>query len=175
MTARVEYISKGRTEENRGVVIDIAIPGKGGFRIDYLILDLNGTIAVDGALISGVRKRLKELSELVDIIVVTADTHQNAERLLNDLPVSLHRIEETEESAQKERLVLQKGKDRTICVGNGRNDVLMLKESAIGICIVGTEGASGEAVMSADLVVKSIDDALDLLLKPHRMKASLRR
>jgi len=156
-------------------VIEIAVPGRGTFHIDYLILDLNGTIAVDGSIISGVHERLNKLSRLLEIIVVTADTHRNAERLLGDLPVALHRIEENEESAQKEQLVSEKGKDHTVCAGNGSNDVLMLRESAIGICIVGTEGASSQAVMAADLVVQGIYDALDLLLKPHRMVASLRR
>jgi P-type E1-E2 ATPase len=156
-------------------VIEIAIPGKTTFRITCLILDLNGTIAVDGALIPGVPERLNELSERLDIIVVTADTNRNAGRLLEDLPVALYTIEETGESAQKERLLSEKGKERTVCVGNGSNDVLMLRESAIGICIIGREGASARAVMAADLVVASINDALELLLKPHRMKASLRR
>jgi P-type E1-E2 ATPase len=156
-------------------VIEIAIPGRTTFRITYLILDLNGTIAVDGTLMPGVQERLIELSKSVEIIVVTADTNRNAERLLMNLPVAVHTIGETDEGVQKERLVSQKGKERTVCVGNGSNDVLMIKESAIGICIVGREGASAQAVMAADLVVSSITDALELLLKPHRMKASLRR
>jgi len=124
---------------------------------------------------NGIQERLNALSELVEIIVVTADTHGNAERLLEELPVGLHRIEETEESVQKERVVSEKGIDHTVCVGNGSNDVLMLRACAVGICIVGTEGAFSQAVLAADLLVQSIDDALDLLLKPERMKASLRR
>jgi soluble P-type ATPase len=51
----------------------------------------------------------------------------------------------------------------------------MLKESAVGICIVGKEGAAVEAVMSADLVTFDINDALDLLLKPERLVATLRK
>lgn len=156
-------------------MIEIAIPGRTTFHITYLILDLNGTIAVDGNLIRGVHHRLNRLNKTVEIIVVTADTNRNAERLVKDLPVDLYRIEEIEECAQKERLVSEKGKEHTVCVGNGSNDVLMLRESAIGICIVGREGASSQALMAADLVVTGINDALELLLKPHRMKASLRR
>ncbi len=72
-------------------------------------------------------------------------------------------------------MVLKKGKNNTVSIGNGCNDVSLLKDSAIGICIVGGEGASAEAMMASDLVVSNINDALDLLLKPHRLRATLRR
>jgi len=156
-------------------LVEISIPGRGHYHIEHLILDLNGTIALDGKLIPGVKERIRTLSTKVQVIVVTADTNKNAELLLKDLPVALYRIEEAGEGEQKARLVKEKGEDRTVCMGNGSNDVSMLKESAVGICIVGREGASSEAMLASDLVIPHINDALDLLLKPHRMKASLRR
>jgi P-type E1-E2 ATPase len=156
-------------------VIEISIPGRGHYNIEHLILDLNGTIALDGKLIRGVKERIIALSTKAQVIVATADTNKNAELLLKDLPVALCRIEEAGECEQKARLVREKGEDRTVCVGNGSNDVSMLKESAIGICIVGREGASSEAMRASDLVIPSINDALELLLKPIRMKASLRK
>jgi P-type E1-E2 ATPase len=156
-------------------VIDIAVPGRGHYSIEHLILDLNGTIALDGKIIGGVKERLITLSKDLTIIVVTADTNKNAMKLLKGLPVTLHTIEESRENEQKARLLREKGEEVTVCVGNGSNDVSMLRESVIGICIVGREGASSEAIMAADLVAPSINDALELFLKPHRMKASLRR
>jgi P-type E1-E2 ATPase len=156
-------------------VIEVNVPGRGEYRIEHLILDLNGTIALDGKLIRGVKERISALSKKLQVFVVTADTNRNAELLLRGLPVALCRIEEARESEQKVRLVREKGKDCTVCVGNGSNDVSMLKESAIGICIVGREGASSEAVMSSDLVIPHINDALELFFKPHRLRATLRR
>jgi len=156
-------------------VIEIAIPGRDKYIIRNLILDLNGTIAVDGNIIGGVKEKLAMLSQKLDIFLVTADMNKNAERLVKDLPVKLYKIKETEENNQKLRVVLKKGKNNTVSIGNGCNDVSMLKESAIGICMVGGEGASAEAMMASDLVVVTINDALDLLLKPHRLGATLRR
>lgn len=156
-------------------MLEIKVPGKGKYTIKSLILDLNGTIALDGEIIRGVKERIAELSQNVDIFVVTADTNNNAEKLLKSLPITLYIINEAEEEKQKLALVRKKGKDYTVSVGNGCNDVSMLRESAIGICILGDEGASAEAIMSSDLVVSSITNALDLLLKPHRLRASLRR
>jgi soluble P-type ATPase len=39
---------------------------------------------------------------------------------------------------------------------------------------VGAEGASAATILSADVVVKHIRDALDLLLKPQHLVATLR-
>ena len=156
-------------------MIEITIPGRGNYTINNLVLDLNGTIAVDGNIIGGVKEKLAMLSQKLDIFLVTADMNKNAERLVKDLPVTLYKIKEGEENNQKLQVVLKQGKDNTVSIGNGCNDISMLKESAIGICVVGGEGASAEAMMASDLVVVTINDALELLLKPHRLKATLRK
>lgn len=156
-------------------MVEITIPGRGNYTIKNVVVDLNGTIAVDGKIIQGIKEKVAMLSQNLDIFLVTADTNKNAERLVRDLPVTLYKIEEGEEDEQKLRVVLKQGKNNTVSIGNGCNDVSMLKESAIGICIVGGEGASAEAMMASDLAVSNINDALDLLLKPHRLKATLRR
>lgn len=156
-------------------MVEITIPGRGNYTIKNVVVDLNGTIAVDGKIIQGIKEKVAMLSQNLDIFLVTADTNKNAERLVRDLPVTLYKVEEGEEDEQKLRVVLKQGKNNTVSIGNGCNDVSMLKESAIGICIVGGEGASAEAMMASDLAVSNINDALDLLLKPHRLKATLRR
>jgi soluble P-type ATPase len=161
----------GKTEHE---VIGITVPGRGSHTIEDLILDLNGTISVGGRLVRGVKEKLRKLSGKLEITVVTADTNRNAESLLADLPVRIHTIKEIQENEQKLAVVLEKGKEHTVSIGNGCNDVSMLKESAIGICVVGKEGASPEALMASDVVVPSINDALDLLLKPQRLRATLR-
>jgi len=155
-------------------VINIIIPGRGSYSIEYIILDLNGTIALDGRIIRGVKERVITLSEKVQVMVVTADTNRNAEKLVKNLPVTLLKIEEAQEEEQKCRVVKERGKSSVISIGNGCNDVCMLRESAIGICVVGREGASSEAIVASDLAVHTINDALDLLLKPHRLMATLR-
>jgi soluble P-type ATPase len=66
------------------------------------------------------------------------------------------------------------GETQTAAVGNGRNDRLMLKEAALGIVVVQTEGTAVEAMSAADLLVPGILEALDLLLFPRRLKATLR-
>ena len=64
--------------------------------------------------------------------------------------------------------------ERTIAVGNGNNDQLILKEAGLGIAVLGEEGLSISVIKNADIVVKDISDALDLFLKPKRLIATLR-
>ena len=155
-------------------MVDLTIPGKGQCHFEHLVLDLNGTIALDGEIIEGVYSRLQQLGELLNISIITADTHGSAQRLKKSLPIKIYKIDMGQEQAQKLELVRRLGEKSTVCIGNGANDVAMLRESGLGICVVGPEGASAEAMSSCDLVIADIKAALDLLLKPERLIATLR-
>ena len=155
-------------------MIEVTIPGRGSYRFKHLVLDLNGTIALDGDIIEGVEGRLQKLGEVLSISIVSADTHGSAWRLEESLNIGIHIIEKGSEDAQKLALVQQLGTENTVSIGNGANDVSMLRESALGICILGGEGASPQAMMSSDLVVSDIDAALELLLNLDRLIATLR-
>ncbi len=156
-------------------MIQIDIPGCRTYRFEHLVLDLNGTISLDGEIIEGVPERLGTLSRLVNIYIVTADTRGLALELGKSLPVKTHRVDPGDEQAQKLRLVQQLGRESTITIGNGANDTSMLRDSALGICVLGYEGAASEAMASCDLIVPDINAALDLLIKPERLIATLRR
>ncbi|MDY7031953.1 MAG: HAD hydrolase family protein [Thermodesulfobacteriota bacterium] len=167
-------------------MIEINIPGREAVIVKNILLDLNGTMSIDGEIIEGVKGRLQRLSERVDLHIVTADTGGQAEKTIEKLKgdsrsegkyleISLHVIEKGEEDFQKLELVQVLRSHETVCIGNGSNDTLMLKESCIGICVLGKEGAATEAIMSADVVTSHIKDALDLLLMPKRLIATLRK
>jgi soluble P-type ATPase len=76
-------------------------------------------------------------------------------------------------SRQKLDLLRQLGPTRTVAIGNGVDDAPMIEEAVFGICVMGKEGTSIEAMMKADVVVSNALDALDFLLKPLRQKATL--
>lgn len=156
-------------------MIEITIPGRGSYKFKHLVLDLNGTIALDGEIIEGVEERLEILGKSLSISIVTADTYGSAQRLDESLKSKIHRIEEGKEDAQKLALVQQLGKESTVSIGNGSNDISMLKQSALGICVLGKEGTSIEALMNCDLIVLNINTALELLLHPNRLVATLRK
>ena len=155
-------------------MIEIDIPGFGRLRLERLILDYNGTIAVDGQPVQGVKERLIALARHVEIHVLTADTFGGVEKKLSDIPCKIHVLPVEAQDKGKMEYVDRLGADRAVCIGNGRNDVMMLKKAALGIAVVQDEGAATSAILSADVVATDILSALDLLVNHKRLTATLR-
>ncbi|MBU4263882.1 MAG: ATPase P [Proteobacteria bacterium] len=155
-------------------MIDISVPGFGELHFSHLVLDFNGTLAGDGLLIDGVEKRLARLAAQLRIHIVTADTFGSVQQMFADTPYTVFILPAGEEEKSKASYVQELGVQSCVCIGNGRNDRLMLKESALGIAVQQQEGLALEALLAADLITTSIIDALDLLIHPLRLTASLR-
>ncbi len=155
-------------------MIEIAIPGDDGLRLKYLVMDYNGTLACNGILLEGVTERLVALSKHLAVYILTADTFGTARAVLAGLPCIVHILPQVGQNHAKMAFVAQLGRGETVCIGNGRNDKLMLQAAALGIAIIGPEGAAIDAVQAADIVAPSIQVALDLLLHPLRVVATLR-
>ena len=75
----------------------------------------------------------------------------------------------------KVRYVQQLGPANVIAFGNGANDVGMLRTAAVGVAVITAEGVATSALQAADVLVSSPLDAIDLVLKPKRLVATLRR
>jgi soluble P-type ATPase len=155
-------------------MININIPGFKNLEIKNLVIDYNGTAAVDGTPVKGLKKRIKKLSESIDIHVITADTHGNVKKALSDYNCRIIVISGNDQDNAKKEYIKKTGSHHTAALGNGRNDILMLSEAALGISVLMDEGCSFKAVAASDLIVKSVNDALDLFLKTNRLKAGLR-
>ena len=142
--------------------------------LEHLVLDYNGTLAIDGKLIDGVKDRIETLSNSLNIHVITANTFGSAHQNLAGANTSLVIINRGNEVQQKADFVKSLNPQTVVAIGNGANDALMLKQSALGITVMQAEGASTQALMNADIACNSIIDALGLLLNPLRIAATLR-
>jgi soluble P-type ATPase len=154
--------------------LDLPIPGFGSLHLKYLVMDYNGTLAVDGELINGVKDALIKLSSHLELHVLTADTFGKAASGLSGIPCTLTVLPKDDQQTGKFNYIKNLGADRVVSIGNGRNDQRMLKESALGIAVILGEGASTEALLSANIVCTSILSALELLSNPLRLTATLR-
>lgn len=152
----------------------IVIPEYKTLNVDTIFLDFNGTIAVDGVIPESVKERLRILAEEFRIYVLTADTHGNAKDQCEGLPVILHTFPSGSARDYKKEILKSMGSKHSVAIGNGRNDELMLKEAALSIGVMDREGMCAGVFKSADLVVRSMQDALDLLIYPSRVIAGLR-
>lgn len=155
-------------------MIDIKIPGFNDLRLRHLVLDYNGTLAVDGKMLNGVKERLNALSQSLEIHILTADTFGTVQQQIAGIRCKLSILPNDNQDKEKLYYVEGLGADQTVCIGNGRNDRLMLKKAALGIAVILSEGAAADAMAAADIVTLDINTALDLLTNPLRLKATLR-
>lgn len=155
-------------------MIEIDIPGIKKIHAEHLVLDYNGTVAEDGKLINGVAEILNRISDNLEVHVITADTFGKAAEELKGVKCTLDIIGKGDQQKQKLDFVESLGAEKVISIGNGFNDLLMLKESALGITVIQKEGSSAKTLGAADIVVTSIIDALELILNPLRIAATLR-
>jgi len=155
-------------------MLELDIPGRGRLVLTHLVLDVNGTVAEGGRLLPGVTEGLRALAGTLETLAVTADTHGTAVGLAAETGITVHVIKPGDESAQKLELIADLGACGVVAIGNGANDMLMLREAAVGIAVIGREGAARSALEAADLVVTDVLDALALLADPRRLLATLR-
>lgn len=156
-------------------MIELNIPGRGVIKLEHLVCDVNGTLAVDGRPIEGVAKALRAMRSLLEVHLLTADTHANQNALESQLGLQASRITPGNEADQKGEYVLRLGAQRVVAIGQGANDAQMLKEAAIGICLLSPEGLAVETFLAADVLVSDFHAALELLDKPLRLVATLRK
>jgi P-type E1-E2 ATPase len=83
----------------------------------------------------------------------------------------LHTISRGEE---KRHYVEQLGPAHVIAFGNGVNDVAMLRLAAIGVAVLAGEGMTISALQAADVLALGPVDAIELVLNPKRLVATLR-
>ncbi|MGE5072901.1 MAG: HAD family hydrolase [Anaerolineae bacterium] len=156
-------------------MIDLSIPGRPSVRLQHLVMDVNGTLAVDGVLIEGVAMRIHSLQDLLSVHLLTADTHGRQEEIDRALGLRATRLTPGNEQDQKLRHVEALGATGVVAIGQGANDAGMLRAAAIGICVMSQEGVAVETLVAATVLVPDILAAFDLLDNPLRLSATLRK
>jgi soluble P-type ATPase len=154
--------------------MQIHIPGQEDIQINQLVLDFNGTIALDGLLLPNVKERLVELAKLIKIHVLTADSNGSATRECKGLPVDLHVIGKDDQREAKCSFVREIAPGVAV-MGNGVNDELMFRHADLSIAVIGKEGCATTTLMASHIVVKEVIDGLDLLLIHPRLIPTLRK
>jgi len=153
------------------MTLTVAVPGLRDLQLEHLMLDVNGTLSNRGVLIEGVETRLDRVRDTLTVKLVSADTFGTLDAIAGRLGVSSVRAASGED---KVRELDGLGRDRSVVIGNGANDALVLEAAALGIAVLGAEGASSRALRAADIVCSAVTDALDLLLDPAALAATLR-
>jgi soluble P-type ATPase len=155
-------------------MISINVSGYRDLSLRHVVLDYNGTLARDGRLLDGVSASLSKVGECLELHVVTADTFGLVRSGMKGIRCRLSVLTQESQAEAKRQYVRNLGSSQTVAIGNGRNDQLMIKETALGIAVLGKEGTAVETILAADIVCASVLEALELLLNPKRLIATLR-
>lgn len=156
-------------------MIELTIPGRGNLRIEHLVTDVNGTLAVDGQLIEGVARQILALRDRLQIHMLTADTHGKQAEIDRQLNLTAIRIAKGNEAQQKADYVNSLSAETVVAIGQGANDAAMLNAAALGIAVMSIEGLATETLNAADLFLPDTPTALGLFENPVRLIASLRK
>jgi len=156
-------------------MVKLEIPGRSDILLEGVVFDMNGTLTVDGGMDARDRELLMLLAGKLQVYVLTADTFGTAASVFAGLPLEICRLTSMAGFLEKKKFIDSRDSSSLAAVGNGYNDHLMLQSAALGICVLGKEGAHPLAIAHADLVVPSTGAALALFLHPLRLVASLRR
>ncbi len=156
-------------------MIQFTVPGLGEYTLEHLVTDVNGTLALDGQLLDGVTVKLATLRGQLRLHLLTADTHGRQALIDKQLSVTAVRILPGTEAQQKADYVRSLGAERVVAIGQGANDAGMLAAARLGLCVLSPEGVAKETLLAADIIAPSILAALELLERPNRLIATLRR
>ncbi|MEL7660006.1 ATPase P [Acetobacterium wieringae] len=155
-------------------MINLEIPGHETMVVEHVTFDYNGTLAVDGYLVAGLKERLVALAKLVEVHILTADTFGLVREQCGDLPVTIEIFTRDNIAQKKKAFVEVLGGATNVAIGNGNNDREMFAVSQLAIVVMGEEGCCVKSLLAADIAVNSPLDALDLLLNKDRIVATLR-
>lgn len=154
-------------------MITILRPGQEPLEFDFILIDFEGTLASDRRIHPKAKDKINLLSKRTKIYILTKGEKERVEEALRRVKAEIIYLREGEASKQKLDLLLNVGASRAVVVGNGIDDVPLMKEAGFRMAIIGKEGTSIELIQTADIVFTNIVDALDFLLKPLRQKATL--
>jgi soluble P-type ATPase len=155
-------------------MIELDTPGFGKRTLQHLVLDYNGTLALDGRIQPGVQSRLSQLGGLLHIHILTADTFGTVRSTFGTDGPDVHILQPGDERTGKSDFVRSLDALSCVCMGNGNNDTEMLREAGLAIAVLQPEGVARAALDAAHILVPGIEAALDLLLHPARLRATLR-
>ncbi len=154
-------------------MITVQRPGQSNLEIEFILIDFEGTLASDRRVHPKAKDKINLLSKRTRIYILTKEEKERVGEVLKKLKAETVYLTEGESSQKKLDLLRQLGPARTAAVGNGVDDVSMIEEAGLGVCVLGKEGTSSGVMEKADAVFMNILDALDFLLKPLRQKATL--
>lgn len=155
-------------------MLEIIIPGREKMMIENIVFDFNGTLAVDGKVSETIKEMIIDINKFLNVFILTADIYGTVNKQCESLGVSIKTFPQENTGIEKKKIVQKLGKLKTITIGNGFNDILMMEDSILSIGVIGKEGACSKLLTSSDIIVSDIIDVFHLINNKDRIRATLR-
>ncbi|PKQ64913.1 hypothetical protein BZG02_03435 [Labilibaculum filiforme] len=149
------------------------VPGVGKIEIDTLVVDSNGTLTVRGEIVPGVIEKIQRLQSFgVNVVMISSDQRGKARELSDATGVAYY---EANNSREKEDILLSLGSNNVAAIGNARIDIGLFVQSVVSIATLQGEGIHKDIIDHVDVIVPSINDALDFFLDEDTFIATMKR
>ncbi|WP_372751244.1 hypothetical protein [Labilibaculum sp.] len=149
------------------------VSGVGTIEIDTLVVDSNGTLTIKGELVSGVMERINRLQSLgVNVVMISSDQRGGARELAGSIGITYY---EANNSRAKEDILLSLGSRNVAAIGNARIDIGLFVQSLVSVATLQSEGIHKDIIDHVDVIVPSVNDALDFFLDEDTFIATMKR
>lgn len=148
------------------------VPGVGELELNTIIFDLNGTLTVRGKLPQEVFEQIQKLRDIgFTCVLFSGDQRGNAQKLAQELGID---FVPTKDTKAKREAARKYDKEHIVAVGNARIDIGVFENAKVRIGTLQAEGIHPGILSHIDILVPSIINALDLLLDPDSLAATMR-
>lgn len=149
------------------------VPGVGYIEIDTLVVDSDGTMTIRGEIVPGVIEKIHQLQSLgVNVVMISSDQRGNARDLALSSGITYY---EANNSREKEDILLSLGSKKVAAIGNARIDIGLFVQSIISVATLQSEGIHKDIIDHVDVIVPSVNDALDFFLDKDTFIATMKR
>jgi len=148
------------------------IPEVWEIEINTGVLDLNGTLSVKWEIVEWVKERLKKLKELwIHILLLTWDQRWTAKDFCSELGIDFKRAT----TAEMKGVCMQELHcETTASIWNARIDIETFQKAQLSIATLQGEWIHPMIIPHVDIIVTSINDALDILMDWDSLCATMR-
>jgi len=118
---------------------------------------------------------LKKLCKEYKVYVITADTFGTVKEELKEFNLEVIVLKSNNHTQEKADFVKSLDADKTVAIGNGNNDRLMLQTALLSIAIIANEGCATKTLLASDISCFNIVDALKIFIDKKTLIATLRK
>ena len=149
------------------------VPNVGRIELKTIVLDLNGVLSVKGEVPPGVKSRINQLKKLkYNLVLLSGDVRGTAKKIAQMLGI---KVIICQNAAEKKKAIKKLHPSTCAAIGNARIDIYTLKLARVSLLTLQAEGIHAETIKHADLIVPSINDALDLLMDKLSFSATMKK